>query len=415
MSAPDLDQLRARWAEQSDRINDRLVLDVDAVRAMLERKTSAAFAWHQRRRVVGLVAGCGCVAALAAFIVAHWGQWDWVWMAALLLPLLLAEVVLDLREWLALRRLDLDAPIMQVRELLHKLRWRRLRLAKGYLLLSLLLWWPLMLVLFKGLFGFDLLHWLDSSVLLVNLAVGLAFIPVALVVSWGFARWYGDTRGWQRFLDDSAGKAWRRASDEFAAREAFESAVADGSAQDALESDFIPEGIREELHGLRRRLLLGILSCAALVLLFGLFNLGNGGQPRFLIPSLVLLWGALVHMLVQILNREALWPIAGGVTSLRERLSAMLTLRRRVALVTLVLSPILAVLLAIVVGRLLFDADLIGSLPAPVLAGGSLVTLLASASLGWHIRRNPASRLVDLICLGLLGRMRGLLGKLPPG
>lgn len=415
MNAPDLDQLRARWAEHSRRIDDSLVLDVDAVRATLERRTSAAFAWYRRRRVAGLAIGGGCVAALLGFIAAHWGQWDWVAMAGLLLPLLLAEVGIDLREWRALRRLDLGAPVMRVREVLHALRWRRLRLAKGYMLLSLLLWWPFVLVLFKGLFGADLLRWLPPGVLLVNLAVGLAFIPMALVIAWALARRFGHTPGWQRFLDDSPGASWRRASDEFAAREAFETAVADGSLQEAAAPDLFPDDVRDGVRALRRRLLAGILACAALVLSFGLFNIGHGGQARFLVPSLLLMWIALVHMVVQILNRDALSRTGGGAGALRERLSAMLALRRWLALATLALSPLLASLLAVVAGRIAFGADLIRDLPVPAIAGASLLALSASMLLGWRIRRDPAGfapRLVDAVCLGFMRHARRLLAKL---
>lgn len=415
-AVPDLDQLRARWAEQGRRIDDRLVLDVDAVRATLERKTSAAFAWHRRRRMLGLAIGGGCLAALLAFIALHWGQWDWVRMAGLLLPLLLAEIVIDLREWLALRRLDLHAPVMQVRDVLGRLRWRRLRLAKGYLLFSLLLWWPFVLVLFKGLFGADLLRWLPPVVLLANLAVGLGFIPVALAVAWCLERWFRGTPGWQRFLDDSAGRTWRWASDEFAVRESFEAAVADGSVEEMLASSFIPEEIRVELHALRRHLLIGIFGCAVLVVLFGLFNVGHGGQVHFIVSGTLLLWGALVHMVVQILSRDALSRSAGNAMALRERLAGMMTMRRRVAIATIVLSPPMTLLLVAVTARAVFGADLMRDLPAPVPACLLVLALSASALLWWRVGRDPdgfVPKLVDFVCLGFQARARRLLARLP--
>lgn len=416
MSAPDLDQLRARWAEQGRRLDDRLVLDVEAVRATLARKASAVFAWHRRRRLLGLVFAGGCVAALLAFIATHWGQWQWVKMAAVLLPLLIAEIVIDLREWLTLRRLDLDAPAMQVRGTLDRLRWRRLRLAKGYLLFSVLLWWPFVLVLLKALFGADLLRWLPPMVLLANLAVGVAVIPVALAVAWCLGRRFGHTPGWQRFLDDAAGRTWRRASDAFAVRETLEAAVAEGSVQDALESNFIPDDIRAELRAVRRRLLAGILGCAALIVLAGVFNASHGGQVQFIVPGVLLLWTALAHMVAQILNRNALSGIAGGVATLRERLSAMLALRRRVALATVALAPLLAIPLALVGAKVMFGADLFLALPAPAFVGAVLLALSASALLWWRIRRDPAGfapRLVDALCLGFPARARWLLAELP--
>lgn len=416
MNAPDLDQLRARWAEQGRRIDDRLVLDVDAVRATLARKTSAAFAWHRRRRVLGLAVGGSCVAVLLAFITMHWGQWDWVKLAGLLLPLLIAEIAIDLREWLTLRRLDLGAPVMQVRGVLDRLRWRRLRLAKGYMLFSVLLWWPFVLVLFKILFGADLLRWLPPIVLLANLAVGLAFIPVALATAWCLDRWFGHTAGWQRFLDDAAGKTWRRASDEYAVRETFEAAVADGSVEEVLASNFIPEEIHDELRALRRHLLVGILGCGMLVALFGLFNVTHGGQVHFIVSGTLLLWGALAHMVVQILNRDGLSRSAGGALALRERLAGMMTLRRRVAMATIVLSPLVILPLAVVVAQFSFGVDLVHELSTPTIICIVLLALSASVLLWRRIRRDPAGfapRLVDALCLGFPARAHRLLAELP--
>lgn len=411
MNAPDLDRLRSLWAEQGRRIDDSLVLDVDAVRASLESRTSAAFVRHRRWRSAGLVFGSALIAALGTFIAQHWGQWDWVAIAALLLPLLLAEFVVDLREWQALRRLDLDAPIMRVRTLLHTLRWRRLRLAKGYLLLSVLLWWPFVLVLFKGLLGADLLRHLPPIVLLSNFVVGLAFIPLAQLAAWALSRRYGHRPGWQRFLDDTAGRTWRTTSDEVAAREAFEAAVADGSLAHA--SGQLPIGVLDALLSLRRRLLAGILSCAGLVVCFGLFNAGHGGQVQLIVPGVLLLWAALAHMVVQILNREALARVT-DVASLRDRLLAAIELRLRVARWTLALSPVLALLLAIVVLRLLGIDWWQVSTGTFVVAGVgalSIVTWLA-----WQMHTAPetfAPRVVERLGMGFVGHARRVLAILP--
>lgn len=416
MNAPDLDQLRARWAEQSRQIDDHLVLNVDVMRATLARKTSAAFAWHRRRRVLGLAMGGTCVTALLAFIAMHWGQWDWVKMAGLLLPLLLAEIVIDLREWRTLRHLDLGAPAMQVRGILDRLRWRRLRLAKGYMLFSVLLWWPFVLVLFKLLFGADLLLWLSPSVLLVTLVVGLAFIPVALITAWYLDRWFSHTAGWQRFLDDAAGTAWRRASDEHAVREIFEEAVVDGCVEELFASNFISEEIHIELRALKRHFLAGILGCGVLVALFGIFNITNGGQVHFIMSGTLLLWGALAHMVVQILNRNGLTKTAGGALALRERLAGMITLRRRVAAITIVLSPLWVLPLAIVVAQFSFGVDLIDLLSTLATICILLSALSASVLLWLRADRDPAGfapKLIDLVCLGFLGRARQILVRLP--
>lgn len=416
MSALDLEQMRTRWAEQSRRIDDSLVLDVEAVRTRLRRRVTTTLAWHRRRRVVGMVVACSCLVALSAFITTHIGQWQWVKIAALLVPLLLAEIVIDLREWLALRRLDLDAPVMRVREGLNRLRWRRLRLAKGYMLFSVLLWWPLILVLFKGLLGVDLLRGLPPGVLLVNLAAGLAFLPVALVVAGCLRRCFGQTPGWQSFLDDSAGRSWRRASDAFAEQDAFETAFADGNFQDAVGFAPLADEVRTDLRALRARLLVGIFGCAGLILLFGLFNVGHGGQVRFIASGTLLLWFSVAHMVVQIIHRHALSRLDGGAAGLRERLLAMMTVRRRLALATVLMVPMLVMPLGIVIAKL-FGTDLIQVIPVVAQMIIAILALATSALLWRRIRPDPdafAPGLIDVICFGFMGRARKLLWNLDP-
>jgi hypothetical protein len=304
---------------------------------------------------------------------------------------------------------------MQVRTLLHTLRWRRLRLAKGYLLLSVLLWWPVVLLMFKGLLGADLLRHLPPIVLLSNLVVGLAFIPVAQLVAWALARRYGHRPGWQRFLDDTAGRSWRTTSDEVAAREVFEAAVADGSLSSALASGPLPAAVAEALATLRRRLLVGILGCVGLIVVLGLFNASHGGMVQLIVPGVLLLWTAVVHMVVQILNREALTRVT-DVASLRERLLAAIELRLRVARWTLALAPVLALLLAMVLLPLL-DIDWL-QLPTVALAIAGVAALSASLSLAWGVWRTRdvfPMRLVERACLGFVGHARRLLASLPGG
>lgn len=415
MSFPDLDQLRAKWTQQDRRIDDSLVMDVEAMRAMLLRRAASAFVWHRRRRTLGLLVGGGYLAALLAFIALHWGQWNWVAAAAAQVPLLLAEILIDLRERSALRRLDLSAPVVHVRAVLDRLRWRRLRLVKGYLALSLLLWWPFVLVLLKALFGADLLNGLPPGVVLANLVAGVAFIPVALAVSWVLTRAFGRSQGWQRFMDDSAGMSWRHASDAFAEREAFEAALDDGTLEDLSCLQPLPAHLVAEVHALRRHLLVGILGCAAVVLMFGLFNAAHGGQAHLLVPSIVLLWGTLAHMIVQILNRQALTRLASDEKSLRDRLLAALALRRRVALATIGMAPVAALLLAVVVAKAVFATDLANALPREALLALGVFALAASG-LSWRrILREPCGvppRLINLVCLGFVGRAQALIDTL---
>ncbi len=411
MTAPDLDQLRARWNAQGRRLDQQLVLDIDAVRAALSGHAVSAFRRHARWLLLAMIAGALALAALTAFIASQWGDWPWVGIGASLLPLLIAEFVVDCRQWSALRRLDWNAPIVQLRTELYWLRARRLRLAKWILLLSVLLWLPFVLVLFK-MPGVDLLRGLNVSVLWANLALGLAFIPFGLIVARWLTRRFGGSPGWQRFLDDIAGASWRRASDRFEARERFEAAVDAGDAEAQPEAMVLPPELVAPLRALRARILIGIVFCAALMLLLGGFNAAHGGELRFVASGLLLHLSVVAHLVVQIVHRNAVGKAEGGHIAMRERLDSMLVLRRRVATITVVVAPLLSLPLAIVLVHSLFAVDLVAEMPIALSSVFAVTAAVASVLIWRHLQRTGTEffpRLLDAICLGTISRSRRII------
>lgn len=103
MNPLDLDTLRDRWAEQGRALDQRLYLDLAAVRAQLDRRTVSAFRRHRGWLIAGLALAIPMSLGLLVFIASHWGQWAWLLMAGALLALALGEVMMGLSEWLALR------------------------------------------------------------------------------------------------------------------------------------------------------------------------------------------------------------------------------------------------------------------------------------------------------------------------
>lgn len=416
MTTLDLDQLRQRWGAQGRRIDHKLVLDVEAVRAALTGRAVSAFRRHARWLLMALVAGALTLAALAAFIVQQWRDWPWIGVAASLLPLLLAELVVDFRQWRTVQRLDWDAPVLQLRAELDQLRARRLHLAKWIFLLSVLLWLPVVLVLCKGVLGADLLRGLHPSVLWANLALGLAFIPFGVWIGRWLTRRFGGAPGWRRFLDDIAGASWRRASDQFAARERFETAP-DAAADEAIEEpQRLPPEVAAPIRALRARLLLGILGCALLMLLMGAFNVAHGGVLRFILAGVLTHLSVVAHLVVQIVHRSALGNNVGGVAQLRDRLAGALKLRQRVATATVVAAPLLSLPWAVVIAQSLGAIDLVAQVAMPLQWMALGIAVVASALLGRRAvgaGAGFAPALIDLVCLGAIRRTRRLVEQLP--
>ncbi len=414
MNPLDLDAMRGRWAEQGRQLDQSLAMDLAAVRAALDRRTLSAFRRHRGWLLLGLAGALIAASLLIVFLVAHWGQWPWVGLALSLLPLTLSEAWVDALEWRALRRLDFDAPVATLETRLDALQTRRLRQVKAILACSVLLWMPFLLVAVKGLFGADLMRVLHPSVLWINLALGLAFVPLSLGVAAWVSKRFGGTPGLRRFGEDAAGDSWARARGELEARADFER-EAQRDPEAALRSRELPAGVRVPLLALRRRLLLGILACAAGVLAVGLFNAAHGGLVQFIAPGVLLNLALVAQMAAGIELRQALVLRTAGANALRERFAASLVLRRRFAAGGVVALPVLLPALAQVLAKLAFGVDLV------VLAGPAITTAILAlglagvVALGWRAvreRESFAPGVVEAMSLGVLARGRALLARL---
>jgi hypothetical protein len=350
----DLDSLRGAWQDSGRRAEAAISFDPEAMRAALSARTQRAFRWHSGWLVAGMVVGAGTAALLLAFVLHHLGDWRYALMSAALFALVLAEFVVDLRQWLALRTLSPDAPLLSVRATLDTLRARRATMAKWIALTALLLWWPALLVALKALTGVDALRFVPASVVWVNFALGVLAIPVGLALSSWLSRRYGASAGYRRLQVEAGGESWKRAEDAFAAREDFEARLADGTLAPDLAPVALPAALVDPLRSLRTRLNLGIGLYAALMLATGVFNAMHGGQLWPIVGGVLvnLLWvsqlvGTIVH------RRAAMAPAPGvslagwrdgllGVVAGRERVLLSATLANAFALGALRASRALA-------------------------------------------------------------------------
>ncbi|MBE5317324.1 MAG: hypothetical protein H4O13_18185 [Xanthomonadales bacterium] len=371
MNPLDLDTLRGRWADQGRALDQRLHLDLAAVRAQLDRRTASAFRRHRGWLIAGLALAVPMSLGLLVFIASHWGQWAWVLMGVALLALAFGEVLVGLSEWLALRRLDLSAPSVELQQRLDRLQSRRQRQTRLLLSCSLLLWLPLLAVLLKGLFGGDLLRGLPASVWWVNLGLGLAFIPLSLgAAAWWRRRFATSTRSARAGDGDS----WTRARVELDARLAFD-LDAERDPEAALQSQTLPDDLRADVAALRRRLLLGILACAAGLVAIGLFHAAHAGLPQFIVPGVLINLWLVAQLAPTIQLRLALNPLPGGLPAFRARLASALQLRRRFAIGGVIGLPLMVLMLVQVVVQTASAVDLVAALGAP--ASGALLGFAA--------------------------------------
>lgn len=409
MTTLDLDHLRQRWSEQGRAIDAQLALDVDAVRRRLTAQTATALTRQRGRRLLALALGAAAFVATLAFMRTNAGDPAYLLLSLPFALLLLTIGAVDLREWLALGRIDFAQPLTALRAEYDRLRARRLQIVRAITQLSVLLWLPLIFVLVKGFIGVDLLRRLPFSVTAINVALGVALVPgIAAVLRW-VARRRPDSAALRRFADEAAGRDWQRASDHLDRQLAFERAIAAGTADGALRraaARTLPPQAEQWRVAARRRIDIGLVLISALILLSGGFNFRHGGDAAALVPGVLQHLFAIGWLIAAIVQRDALAaPASAAPSAWRARLAGATRLRTVLLQSYVVAMPLLSLTLLQTLGLGLAGVDLWQSLGLAIWLGLGLVAAFALALLFRRRQRAPAgfaARLVDALSLGSL-------------
>jgi hypothetical protein len=398
MTSFDLEILRGRWADSSRRVDATLALDDDAVRTLLATRTRRAFRHHSRWLVATSTIAAVVSIALIAFIAVHWGQWLYVLLAGLILPMAVTFAIVDTLQLQALRRLTFDHPTKQLRERLDALQARQVSVAKWQLLTSVLLWFPVLIVPLKGIFGIDIVAALAPSVIWVNLLLGVVLIPVGLLIAnWMMRRW-GTTPAMRRLLTDMAGGSWARAR---AAYETLES----GKTMP------VPPEVAARVRSLRRHLLVTAWLLGLLLGAIGVFNVMHGEQSHLIVAGVALILTIVPQLVATTVHRRALLDIGTNEHQLRQRAEAMARVREAYARATLTALPALTLPLAMVIVELMAGIDLLDVIGYVGITLWGMSGILAGL---WMTRFNrsesPALQFaMNLVTFGALQRTTSLL------
>ena len=212
-------------------------------------------------------------------------------------------------------------------------------------------------------------------------------------VSWR----YRQRPGFERFLDDVAGSSFGKARQHFAAQHEFDRAMESGETLPTF-ADYADPELLAQVHAplrlLERRLLLALVVYLGLMLATGAFNLLHGGQPRYLVPALLLHFTWLAHMLLAILqrNRVARWRSAGSIEALRALLESIIKERQRAERWTLTAAPVLLAAAFQVLAKIVAGVSL-AALMTPA-STTLLALLMAAATVALALRlRGPMGRI----------------------
>jgi hypothetical protein len=414
MSNIDLDQLRQRWQQAHAAAEPSLQLDLDKLRGQLRGRTRSAFAGHMWRLLLGLSVQSAMLLWLLQFLHGHWNDAIYRLFALPIAGLLLAQVGVSAVQWWRLRRLDPAAPVLQTRALLDRLRRRQLRVTRWIILSSVLLWFPAILVLFKGLFGADLIDHVHPSVIWVNLLVGLGFLLLGeLLLRW-LARRYAGSPALHRLLVETAGYSWQRAEQAFDAQLALEQDIdAQGPAR-VVESwrrrAELPQRLKKPLRRLRWRLLLAACGWATLLLLTGVYNAQQGGQWSLLAAGVLLNGYWIAQMVAAIVHWTRLARLDFGVDSatLVDQLARLNQTQRKVARISLTLAPVFVLLAAQVLGKVVLGKHLLLASPMGLSIALGLIAIAACLWLERPTQQARLERWAGKLLLGVDGLSREL-------
>ncbi len=382
MSGLDLDALRAQWQDASTALDAGLDLDIAAVNAELQRRSARARRRHARWLLLSIVFGTALLLALGAFL---WNErFDPLYLmsGAALGTLLLAEWIVNVRQWRALSTIDYTRPVAEVQSVLTRLRAARLRLAKWVTLTAVTLWWPGVAVVVKAAFGVDLLRGLHWSVFATSIGLGLLLVPLGLWVMRVVTRRFGDRPGYQRWLDEVAGSSFGRMRQDMEVRERFEQAAASDDVNSLRGLEAAAREIPAELYLARRVLLRRLLVASFLyafgVLMLGAFNAVHGGIAWALAAGLTVHFALLAQLVPAIAVRASLlrMDFSHPHAELRERITTLARWQRLAVQATAMLSPVIALALVVVTAYVLPGVDALTRF-----SPGVGLALLAPASL----------------------------------
>lgn len=203
----ELDDLKSRWAEYDAKLEKNVRLNTRLLRESGLTRVDTALKPLSRWILFEMLMNVPAVLLLGSFLGDHIGEPRFAVPGALLLAFAIAILSAGIRQWAVLRTIDYGAPIVAIQKRLESLRIRRIRTTKWVLLLSPILWTPLLIVAVKGLFGADPYAFLDARWLAANLLFGLAALILMLWFSKRHADRWKQSPLARRLMDEIAGRS----------------------------------------------------------------------------------------------------------------------------------------------------------------------------------------------------------------
>jgi hypothetical protein len=215
------DRAFERWVQQNRDFGRIVVVDRGALHALSSNGVRGPLRWFQAGLWAELALSI-CTVAWLGNAAADWVHEPVAFGSAVVLDVFAILLLINLGMQIAtLRSIDYAGPVALVQSKLERLRLQRLRAARGIFAFALLAWVPLAIVGLRAVLGIDVSASLDRTWLWVNVAAGMAFVPVAIWICRVLETRAGSNVAWQYVLRTISGSnltaafAALRAVDDF--------------------------------------------------------------------------------------------------------------------------------------------------------------------------------------------------------
>jgi len=201
----DLDELKAKWAEQDRKLETSIRLNREILRTMRTNRARTELQWLIPSLAVESILDFVIVTWLGNFIYEHIASPQFAIPAVALDLMVIALMVALIWQIVTIAQLDYDQPVAQIQKQLAMLRTVRIGYIQWILILGPLAWTPLLIISMKALLGLDAYRIFGLVYLTANVLVGVVILLLAIWFSKQFGRRLGRTPFVQYLADTLAG------------------------------------------------------------------------------------------------------------------------------------------------------------------------------------------------------------------
>jgi hypothetical protein len=184
----ELDELKLAWQSLDAKVEATQRLQATTVRQLKIERAHSALRPLVRLIYVELALGILAALLVGTFLGEYWQVARYSIPAVVLHIFAILSIANAGSQLAVVGKIDYSGPVVEAQSQLMKLTARRVQVARWQLLLAPLLWVPFAVVVARGVLGFDIYRVFGWTWINVNIAFGVAMIPV---LSW-ITRRFGD-------------------------------------------------------------------------------------------------------------------------------------------------------------------------------------------------------------------------------